>query len=705
VEATPGSGTIQHIARRKNDAVGSTLVRNLDWGTAKNDIALHPQSALSIASALETVATSITLLPVPDIVLGTDDDAILISTEPGMRNGGIFTENSNVTPIINRNDNRDRTMSVNLLTLQVAMELREKCKRLALESALVRNRRERQLYLAVGMLHWTGKSSSHQSPLLFYPVTLISEASRNGVGYVHQLYNAEGIPDYNHHLRDSFRQQTGITLPEFHAQQSIETFLKKVLDRTSKLDSVRVDATMRLGIATTPAGLNPALPESHHSLIRLPTLFVPSLAAELMANHSMEDLQLTLNLLDAGNDYGLAETTSDPLTPTADLAALRDFATELIGFGIGHVEFQQLSDIPERIDGWIAAVEPVLESELINSLLQQRDIKAVQLMQLSGIIELLDKAPDSVDTAVHRDLAFTGTPMLFKRARHQAKLIEDELTELQQHFHLDRLPAKSQLLQLIEELGGSHSTDIEVIDSDYFNARRQFMDFSTDRPTTLSEDHKRLLNKLVKVLRFRELFVNNTEYRLALGPAYRGLKTDWRKLEQVLHYAQELRTVLGSESIAANALNDWQRFHQVYSRSLSQLQAANVGLRGMLQVLRPTDKNTTANELLIKSKCLAEELLSWKAEPAFLDAYPERTAHALLRLLSSHRNVDELTESLVQDAHKTIRLFLKQNVKEQARVQLSTTLVWLQNALGNDDLSLDIIREAVDHAVDNSADA
>lgn len=703
MDVESGSETSNDPARRKGDADAATKIRNLSWGSAPTDIELHPQSALSIVAALDTAGTSITLLPVPDILLENDHDPDLISTSPDSTKA-LLHDDSNITPILNRVDNRDRTMSVNLLTLQVARDLREKCKRLAVESALVKNRREKQLYLTVGIIHWTHPETDQvcQSPLLFYPVTLISEASRNGLGYVHQLYNAEGIPDYNYHLRDDFKQMTGITLPEYQAQQSVELFFERVADRVDSVENAAIDKTMRLGIATAPAGLNPAFPEAHQALVKLPARFSCELANQLIANRNLDDLQLTLNLIDASNDYQLNKDNDENFRPTADLSALRTLTEDLNQMGIGHVEFQQLSDLPERIKDWIACVEPVLESDLINRILQQRDIKAVQLMKLAGIIELLDKAPPTVDNVLHRDLAFASTPMLFKRARHQAKLIEDELAELQQHFHLDRLPAKSQLLQLIEELGGAPSADLEVIDSDYFNARRQFANFSTDRPTTLSEDHKRLLNKLVKVLRFRELFVNNTEYRLALGPAYRGLKTEWRKLESALNYAQELRTVIGSEGIAANALSDWQSFRQGYSRALSQLQAASNALRGMLKTIRPTDQNTTATEILVKSKCLEEELRDWKPEAATLAAYPDKTALTLLRLLSNHQSVDARTEGLVQDANSTIRHFLEHSDESDARLQLDETLAWLQDAVSSEDLSLDAIREALTSGGDNS---
>ncbi len=76
------------------------------------------------------------------------------------------------------------------------------------------------------------------------------------------------------------------------------------------------------------------------------------------------------------------------------------------------------------------------------------------------------------------------------------------------------------------------------------------------------------------MLRFRELFVNNVEYRAALGISYKGLRTDWPVLIQSSEYARELAEVLGSENLAATIVNNWRAFRGHFARELETVQHA-----------------------------------------------------------------------------------------------------------------------------------
>ena len=82
----------------------------------------------------------------------------------------------------------------------------------------------------------------------------------------------------------------------------------------------------------------------------------------------------------------------------------------------------------------------------------------------------------------HPDLAYASERALLRRAKHQAQLVEDEFASLQDRFVLDkRAVRRRELLQLIDRLGGAGGRAPDVVDADYFHARRQFMEFSTVR--------------------------------------------------------------------------------------------------------------------------------------------------------------------------------------------------------------------------------
>jgi len=658
VEANQGISSSKPHARRRADSTRSGGLRNLHWGQHPTDIALLPQSPLTIQDALTT--------PNARIHLVANDHRIPVSTN-----------------------------EFHLKTKYNAKRLREQCRQLVIESALAKSKHEKSLYIACGFVNWQlpptddneNEAQTCSAPLLFYPVRLITEEGETAEGIEHLLFNADAVAHENLHLQDEFARHFQIELPNFNPKQSLHYFFDQIEQATKSLTNCSVDIRMRLGIASAPAGVNPENQTGAPKLEKIPKRFRFTLAKRLIENLALDDLQTTLKLLAASNDFKFSRARGSTST-APDIARVREFAMLLAQYGLGHVEFHLLPDLPGSINKWIAETEPALESPLLRECFAEHDISAIQLVKLAGIIELIDKAPDNIHTQFHPDLAYRGTHLLFKRAKHQAKLIHDELAQLQHHFHLDRIPAKAQLLQLIEELGGQHDQGIDVVDSDYFNARRQFMDFSTEKPTTLSADHKRMLAKLVKVLRFRELFVNNSEYRLAFGSAYRGLKTDWDKLEQVLDYAQELRQVLDSAALAATAIGDWRSFRENYTRSMASLLSADKGIRSLLKIIRSSDQTTGATALLIKGKFLGDQLRSWNVDYGFIENYANESANSLLHLFSGNAGIDARTEDLVRDANNRIQHFLIDNHENIGSEQISDTLSWLNHAVNTESVTL-----------------
>lgn len=695
-----GKGKTGHYSRRRNDSRHSgSLQRNLDWGKQPNDVELHAQSPLYLSELLASQGSKIRLTPSSIDQLG---DAELLEQA--------YSENSGkVTSIRSALAHKDKSDTSNLLTLHTPEKLRERCKQISVQCALIKQPGEKRLYLAAGIVNWTANDKDNtnlHSPLLFYPVQLISEENAESTsGFVHTLQIDCEIPEFNYQLASEMLSVRGITLPVYNARQTLKEFMARIEECVSDIDDIKLDYRVALGLCGAPAGITTAAHHEAQVLAKLPKHFEPQLAKNLISDLAVEQLQTTLNLLSASNDFSLAEGADIEEWPeTPDITEVRQYSLLLSQHGLGKVQFQNLPDLPEQIVDWIEYVQPVLNSDLLDSRLQQRDIKAVHLMKLAGIIELIDKAPEAMDRHVHKDLAYRGTPLLFKRAKYQARLIEDELQQLREHFYLDRVPPKPQLLQLLDELGSGDHNAIEIVDSDYFHARRRFMELSIEKPATLNEEHKRQLNQLVKVLRFRELFVNNTEYRLALGPAYRGLRTDWDALEILINYAQELADVVSSETIAANALADWTEFKKSYVDGLDELQRAGVGIRNLMQIVKPSDHHTSAAELLIKARWLSDQLNNWNMDYGLMTNYGDKTADSVLNIFSGKSTLDEESEQHVRNANDKIQNYLMNNKDDESILRINATLTWLSDAITGELANLEEIESIIQRASELSAE-
>ena len=650
--------------RRARDREAGTS-RALDWSTRPSDILLFPHSPLALADILSHESGRLDLLPVPPAGSGA-------ASEPATENA--LVESGSKTPVVplqQRRRHRHPRERVNLLTRHGEAELLERCRGLLVENALVKGPGERQLFLAAGFVTWPDAdqpSLRRRAPLLLYPVLLARLA--DGEGYELRLDGAH--PFGNDSLREALHADHEIALPPPDPESPLADYLALVASRMAGCATLELDFDIALGSADVPRPKEvvvekPRLPET-------PPAFDAPLAAEIAGTLSLRELTAVLYLLP---DYELSPSAPEA-SRDAGIARLREYAIRLAAEGLADVEFRHIGALSESLERWRETITGALSTSSVVTLVGEGSIGARHLVQLAGIIELLDKAPLFIDGYAHPDLCFRATTTLLRRARHQARLIEDELTALQERFVLDKVPAKRQLLSLIEELGGSVGSEPDIVDADYFNARRRFMEFSIDKPAHLTPEHRRALGQLAKVLRFRELFVNNVEYRAALGPGYRGLRTDWEALESVSEYARELAEILGSETLAAAAIGAWPTFRRAFVMELETLQGAAEATRRLLLIGGARWQSRPVEELVEHAADLGERLLRWHLDYGDVVTHAARTPASLLERFTGREREDLMTESRVAEAQRRIAAGVTERGLSAGAI--ADTLRWLREA-------------------------
>jgi hypothetical protein len=220
------------------------------------------------------------------------------------------------------------------------------------------------------------------------------------------------------------------------------------------------------------------------------------------------------------------------------------------------------------------------------------------------------------------------------------------------------------------------------------------MEFSIEKTSHLTVDHRRMLSQLVKVLRFRELFVNNTEYRTALGPGYKGLRTNWTALIKVSEYCRELAEVIESDAIAAKIVGNWQSFQGTYGVELEKLQTAADACRRLLGSVGTHWQKKPVRALLAHANSVSKKLNDWGDSYALADVYADKTPAIVLSSFSGKSREDVVIEAQVDDARTRIEQQLES--AEISREQIEDTLAWLLaagNKAGENGLDIDAIVE------------
>lgn len=697
MEVLHGNQSGSKHSRRLSDKISSGENRTLSWSLEESDIALFPHSPLALADVLSRQGGYLDLIPASSNPAQKESRQVHPSSNDSGVDNSLRCETADLplqphveeTPA--KHGTRPARDRFNLLTLHTPTELMQQCKRILVENALVKNKGDRQLYLAAGFISWPDTANPghrQKAPLLLYPTLLVRVANQQR----YEIRLPGDIPEYNEALLIHLDQLHSISLPPFDESVPLVDFFARIAECLRDTASLQLEFDVALGSASLvhDPGRKSAL-----DLPDVPSNFDVGLAMSITGNKSLNQLSAILRLIP---DFNLQAAPTDgdieSGTGNAGIAGLRKYAAKLAAEGLDHIEFRQLPSMPAMIHKWSKSVGHAMSTRSITDVLQTDDLSARELVKLSGIIELIDKAPATIEQLGHPDLCYANTTVLLRRAQHQAKLIEDELGALQEHYLLDKIPPKQQLLSLISVLGETTDHEPDLVDAGYFNARRLYMEFSKQKPNVLTNEHRRSLSQLAKVLRFRELFVNNAEYRTALGPGYKGLRTDWNALNLISEYTRELSEVIGSESISAKIMENWTEFRTQYVKDLEVLQIAAEATRRILGAVGSRWQTQSVPALLNHSRMIARRLDQWREKHGTVDSHADKTAAMVLSSFSGESLDHVLVESQVDETHT--RIYQQLNAGEISREQISDTLQWLQeasSAAAQQDLDIDAIVE------------
>ncbi len=666
--------TESKASRRRRDQ-HENWHRALEWAHRRGDILVHPHSPMAIADILTQSDARLDL--VPDAIGLPDVQA-----------------SDNIAPMRRTKPPKKRRLKANLLTRHSQEELYDLCKEVQVMNALVKQPGEHRLYVAAGFIqsqNSTGLSLS--APLLLFPAILsrktgddIDEERR------YELRMETGTPDINLELVDVIADRWNLRLPEYNTEESLANWYAGVAEAIQGSDELTLSFDIAVGTATPPKHIT-ALADGTPWLPDLPEHFDAPLAMSIAENLDLEQLTVVMQLIGQPGkqkaDWVAAEAANDINTPIAEIHQL---ARRLSEVGLERVQFRHLDDLPTRLHEWADCVRDAMKNAALANLGDTGSLTALQFVRFSSMVELIDREPKEFKQYLHPHLAYQSTRMLLRRAHHQARLIEQELQDLQNYFHLERIPSKKQLLSLIEELGGHNVSEPDVVDADYFNARRQFMEFSVDKPANLTVEHRRLLSQLAKVLRFRELFVTNSEYRQALGPGYRGLQTNWSELESMIQYAIEISDHLESESVAASFLSHWTQSRTLYVDGFENLQTAADALRKLLRVVGTSHRHTQLGKLVTNATLLADNLQGWRAPELDLSAFSTKSASDVLSCFSGTHHTDTQTEAAVaQTEHRIRQHLLRRETRPEAIVDTITWLLQASETATRHSLNIDAI--------------
>ena len=447
---------------REPDTIGAREIapldasRALDWSTRPSDILLFPHSPLALADVLSHASGRLDLLPVPP-------SSSAAASELARENA--LAESVTNTPVVSLQQRRRRRHPrerVNLLTRHGEEELLERCRALLVENALVKRPGRAPALPRGGFRQLARRRTTRTAPPRAAPA-LPGPARAPARG---RWLRAATRRRPSARQRGPARRAAG-SPPDRAAPPRPARPARRPLRPGGEPPGERnlPRARLRRSRSATPSCRARRRWPRRCACPSLPPGFDAALAAELTGTLSLRELKAVLYLLP---DYERRlEARRCPPRRTATSAQLRDVRGAATSRGCASTR----SGSPPRGStasnsdtsapcptaspaGAARSARRCSPAASPRSSARAASAPATSCASPASSSSSTRRPPRSTAYA-HPDLCFRPTAALLRRARHQARLIEDELVALQDWFVLDRVPAKRQLLSLIEELGGS----------------------------------------------------------------------------------------------------------------------------------------------------------------------------------------------------------------------------------------------------------
>ncbi len=552
--------------------------------------------------------------------------------------------------------------------------LKRHCDKIIMSTALVKNRGEKQLYLAVDFLQWNDErtDSIQTSPLILYPVILFyndhsSDDSDNFLLYVDAHAAIKNKP-----LVDKIGASLNLPEDELDALDP-QSFLLTIAGILQPYPQFKLEKKVAINILTSDR--DRPNPLSLHRFRRAddPHIHKPLVQA-LINGKSIDDIKTVLQLIEPGAELFNSK-------PQNGILFDNDFKQRMqaiSSYGFGNLSCRHIAEIPEKLNLWTAAVEKIGNNSLIEECAEKADKSTALYTGLGNCMDLLDNAPSSQADYYHPDHAYANSLSTLQRAKFQWRLINSEIDALNSVFRLHTLPDTQSIRNLCEILDEHKGQKKEVIHTGYFRARKTLSSLLCNKSTVYTEVEELHLKRLIKILRLRDLFEKNSEYKLSFGKLFRGMNTDWQLLESHIVFSQKLSRFSGSEALTAHILEHWQTIGLALGEYAEQINDAARAVKRLAQLLQVKENtHLLVGELLNRVESLKPRLQQLCHRQQLIGLSDRLSPKIILDTIDTIEHTQQQYNSLTDQHEK--RLF---------REKIDNTLVWLNDSVSREKIKV-----------------
>lgn len=344
-------------------------------------------------------------------------------------------------------------------------------------------------------------------------------------------------------------------------EQSFKALLSDLIETSkyltgflvSVLNEHRLPLTQTFGEIEKIANINIEL------IANIPDCFEQSVAAQML---SPKAIKAAYKLREDISEYNRLIASVDGLLKNYQSLSVEQslrLKETILSIANGHGNYT-INTLESLMDEAHKTVKLLYELKIIADTVKDvliEDINSIKHFRtLISIINLIINAPNDIDINHHIAHMSPYATQILHKAKNEATGIKDKIKSFDSFFYSSRLPRHQELKKI--------SSDMHIYSAKFFaflyptfrKIRQTVSEFVTDRKNIKHPQIVSKLYEMAELLERAENILNNSEYAHVLGPLYKGIETDWERLESHISWSQSFKNIVGTQVFAEKIIGN-----------------------------------------------------------------------------------------------------------------------------------------------------
>lgn len=290
-------------------------------------------------------------------------------------------------------------------------------------------------------------------------------------------------------------------------------------------------------------------------LENLPDDFHQALAHQFITPSNIEALEELDSVI---NEYRQLMHVADVITHSVEgevsprtINPIAESTGELVNMGHGEKSTKDLSHFADQIE-YVTTLLRCLSNAVTKTqgCIESTPVTFEDCKRIPELNRVIQAAPFALESQFYPKYTLEESTTAFQDALAASENLGIQMNGHEEFFLFRYLPDRSVIADLAKGLRTYRGSFLAIFSSQYRTMRRTVKGFLVNQKSCNAPDLVERLEGLVDSLDAIEEFRSSEKYRIALGPLFHGIDTDWDKLKSCVNWGNEFSKAVGSQKLA-----------------------------------------------------------------------------------------------------------------------------------------------------------